>query len=232
MTKKAKVLLVEDEVDVQRANRQYLAEQGYEVYCAETLKNARAILWEYSPDLILLDVMLPDGSGFDLCREIREYSTVPIIFLTAMGEDGNVVGGFSLGGDDYIVKPYSMEIMGARVAAQLRRHGAGSGIIELPPLRIDLASGDAWLDGKPLKLSPKELQLLAYLVEYRGRTLNQAQIYQDVWSAPPETMGNVVKLNMSRLRRKLNLDGEDSCFELISSRQGYRFLRVRYPAAK
>lgn len=232
MTEKQRILLVEDETDVQQANKQYLISQGYDVVCADTLQGARTILWELPPNLILLDVMLPDGSGLDLCREIREYSAVPIIFLSAMGEDGNVVGGLASGADDYIVKPYNMEVMGARVAAHLRRHGGSNGIIELPPLRIDLVSGNVWLNNEAIHMTPKQMKLLAYLVENRGHVLSQTRIYQDVWNASPDTMGNIVRMNISRLRKKLDLDNADSYFDIVSNHHGYRFLRIKYPTAE
>lgn len=232
MIKKTRILLVEDETDVIAANERYLLELGFEVRLAESLHQARAVLWEYPPDLILLDVMLPDGSGFDFCKEVREYSSVPIIFLTAMGADGNVIGGLSLGGDDYIIKPYSMEVMGARVMAQLRRHGINAGVIEVPPLFIDIASGLVRLENMEVTLPRKELQLLVYLVEHQGQELEQERIYQAIWKAPPETMGSIVRKNISSLRGRLPLDGS-GCFELTNtSNLNYLFLRVRYPAAE
>lgn len=232
MVKKTRILLVEDETDVLSANKRYLEEMGFEVYLAETLRTARLTVWEYPPDLILLDVMLPDGSGFDFCKEIREYSGVPIIFLTAMGADGNVVGGFSLGGDDYIIKPYSMEVMGARVMAQLRRHGINTGMIELPPLYIDIASGLVRLENMEVIIPRKELQLLVYFVEHQGQELEPERIYKAIWGGAPETMGSVVRKNVSNLRQKLPLDGS-GYFELTNtSNLNYLFLRVRYPAAE
>ena len=224
------ILIVEDEVDVLRANEQFLKDLGYRVYCAETLKAAWECIWEYPPDLILLDVMLPDGSGFDFCKNLRKYSVAPVIFLTAMGEDASIIDGLSQGGSDYIVKPYSQAVMAARVAAQLHGKAANSPRLELPPLYIDLVAGTVIQNGEKIKMAPKELQLLAYLVKNRGRILTQEQIYADVWDAPPETMGNIVRMNLSRLRQKLRFGSEDSCFDLSSSHRGYRFIRVRYPS--
>lgn len=232
MTKKKRILLVEDETDVLRANEQYLARLGFEVHCAECLQTARAILWEYPPDLILLDVMLPDGSGFDWCREIRKSSSVPIIFLTALGEDGNVVGGLSLGGDDYIVKPYNMEIMGARVMARLRRDGTNAGTVELPPLFIDVASGLVRLEEIEVVLPRKECQLLIFFAEHQGIELDQQRIYEAIWGDAPETMGTLVRKNVSSLRKKLPLDGS-GYFELANTpSKNYLFLRVKYPKAE
>ncbi|ADY55423.1 two component transcriptional regulator, winged helix family [Syntrophobotulus glycolicus DSM 8271] len=225
--KKTRILLVEDETDVLQVNRAFLEEQGYEVCCAETLREARNCLWESPPDLVLLDVLLPDGSGYDFCREIREISLVPVIFLTCMGGDGHIVTGLDRGGDDYIIKPYSFSVLQARVAAQLRRRGTVTGEISLPPLQINLTSGLVRLNGETIDLTRKEFLLLLYLVENRGQELSQAGIYEAVWSAPPETMGNTVRMHVSRLRQKLRLD-EGSAFELSAAGQNYIFLRTVY----
>ena len=224
----ARILLVEDERGVLDVNARFLAGKGYEVLCAETLSEARALFWESPPDLILLDVLLPDGSGYDFCREVRATSSAPVIYLSCLGEDEHIVSGLCEG-DDYMVKPYSLEVMGARVAARLRRNGTIKGRIELPPLMIDLASGNVELNGEAIALTRKEFKLLVYLVENRGRALSQAEIFRAVWEAPPETAGNAVKVNISRLRQKLRLD-DASPFELCTVHgRGYMFLHVRYP---
>lgn len=228
----ARILLVEDDSDVLAVNAGFLHGKGYEVQCIQTLAEARALLWEQPFDLIILDVMLPDGSGVDFCREVRGVSSVMVLFLSCLGEDAQVASGLLGGGDDYMVKPYSLEVLGARVAALLRRSGAIKGKIELPPLYIDLSSGTVVLDGESLLLTRKEFQLLTYLVENRGLALSQEDIYQAVWGGPPETCGNTVKVNISRLRSKLHLN-DASAFELSSvPGRGYMFLRVRYPEAR
>lgn len=231
MNRKVRILLVEDESDVLRVNEQFLLNKGYEVYCADTLHKARNLIWEYPPDLVVLDVLLPDGSGFELCEYIRKGSAAPVIFLTCMGHTENIVNGLSLGGDDYIVKPYSFEVLEARIAAQLRRRGIGSGLLDLPPLSVNLTSGTVRLNGEEILLTRKEFQLLIYLMENRGQELSQAQIFQAVWEATPNTMGNTVKMTISRLRQKLRLE-ESGCFELsTTTNQGYMFLRTGYPVS-
>jgi DNA-binding response OmpR family regulator len=224
--KKPRIMLVEDETDVMRANREYLEEQGYEVLCAETLQEARVCLWETPADLILLDVLLPDGSGYDFCREVRKTSAASVIYLTCMGEDDHIVTGLAEGGDDYIIKPYSLNVLGARIAAQLRRRGSAAGEIVLPPLCINLSAGTVKLNGADIPLTRKEFQLLVYLAENRGQELSQGQIYAAVWGGAPETMGNTVRVHISRLRQKLGLD-DGSAFELSpTANQGYVFLRT------
>ena len=228
---RAKLLLVEDESDVLRVNAHYLKQLGYDVRCAGTLDEARNFIWELPPDLIVLDVLMPDGNGFDFCKSIREITSASIIFLTCLDDDRSVVAGLSGGGDDYIVKPYSLEVLGARIDAQLRRIDSRHGRIELPPLRLNLSAGSVEMEGEEIILSRKEFHLLVYFVENRGKVLTQEQLYAAVWEAPLETMGNTVKVTISRLRQKLKL-GEASCFELSSVPSGgYLFLRVRYSPA-
>ena len=223
--RKARILVVEDETDVLEANRLFLEAEGYEVACAINLKEARNILWERPPDLILLDVLLPDGSGYDFCGEIRGRTAAPILFLTCMNSSEQIVGGFSLGADDYITKPYSMDILSARVAARLR--GAGGGVIALPPLKIDLHTGKVWMDREEIALSARETQLLAFFAENIGREFALEEIYRKVWGETPAgSSGNTVRVHISNLRSKLRLGG-GAPFEIsLAPGKGYVFLRT------
>ena len=137
-----RLLLIEDEADILEINREYFVGKGYHAVCAPTLAQARFQLEDYAPDLILLDVMMPDGSGFDFCAELRQKTNAPIIFLTCRDENESVVKGLLQGGDDYVTKPYDLNILSARVAAQLRRAGImTAGKIELAPLTVDFLAG-------------------------------------------------------------------------------------------
>ncbi len=224
-----RILMVEDETDVLSLNRRHFEEQGYQVDTAKTLDEARAKLWERPPDLVLLDVMLPDGSGYDFCSELRKTTTAPIIYLTSMGHNENIVRGLMCGGDDYIVKPYNLDVLSARVMAQLRRQGlSGAGRIELPPLTIDLHSGKATLNGEDITLAQKELQLLAHLASNAGQELSAEDLYRAVWGEPTGVYKNTVKTHIANLRRKLRLD-DGSAFELCTtSSRNYLFLKVLF----
>ena len=221
--RKTRILIIEDETDVLEANRMFLEAEGYEVACAINLKEARNILWERPPDLILLDVLLPDGSGFDFCGEIRGRTAAPIIFLTCMNSSEQIVGGFTLGADDYITKPYNMDILSARIAARLR--GAG-GVIALPPLEIDLHTGKVRMAGEEIALSARETQLLAFFAGNLGREFTLGEIYRRVWGeAPAGSSGNTVRVHISNLRGKLRLGG-GAPFEIsLAPGKGYIFLR-------
>lgn len=226
---KTKILMIEDEVDVLEINREYFQGKGYEAICATTLEKARFLLEEHAPDLILLDVMMPDGSGFDFCSEIRKKTNAPIIFLTCRDENESVVKGLLQGGDDYVTKPYDLNILSARVAAQLRRSGIiTAGKIELPPLIIDFLSGDVTLDGERIILTQKELQLLGYFALFAGRRLKCEEIYRSAWGETSYSASGTIKTHVANLRKKLKLD-DGGWFELVSSgKNEYIFSKIRY----
>jgi DNA-binding response OmpR family regulator len=228
-TRKPRILVVEDEEGILRVNTKHLEGQGYEVFAAQSLAEAGEALLKQPPDLVLLDVMLPDGSGYDFCRELREITTAPIIYLTSLGERDHIVQGLTGGGDDYITKPCDLEILSARVMAQLRRAGlSGAGRIEMPPLSINLQNSTAVLEGRPVSLTHKELQLLAYLVSHAGRECPAADLYEAVWGAPSNHSTHTVTAHISSIRIKLGLDLE-SPFEIRSTGgKSYMFLKVMY----
>ena len=222
-----RILMVEDETDILSLNKQHFEQQGYEVDAARTLGEARAKLWERPPDLVLLDVQMPDGSGYDFCAEIRKMTSTPIIYLTGMGSDDNIVKGLTEGGDDYIVKPYRLDVLSARVMAMLRRQGlSGAGRIEVPPLAIDLRSGKVTLGGVEVPLTQKELQLLAYLVSNIGQAFSAEQLYSAVWDEIAGVYQNTVRMHISNIKRKLKLD-DGSPFEIaLTGDRRYMFSRV------
>lgn len=227
--KQAKLLLIEDEADVLQINQEYFQGKGYQTICAPTLGKARFFLEEHAPDLILLDVMMPDGSGFDFCAELRQKTNAPIIFLTCRDENESVVKGLLQGGDDYVTKPYDLNVLSARVAAQLRRNGfMSAGIIELPPLTVDFLAGEALLDGEHIALTLKELQLLGCFALFAGQRLSFTDIYRRAWGELSPGAAGTIKTHVANLRKKLRLD-ESGWFELTSAgKSEYIFCKVRY----
>lgn len=227
--KKPRILMVEDEPTILKTNAAYFEAQGYEVAAAASLSDARAALQETHPDLILLDVMLTDGSGFDFCSEVRQQTSAPIIYLTALGAYEDEERGFALGGDDYVVKPYKLNLLAARVAALLRRTGVASGgRLELPPLSVDTNTGLCLLSGQRVNLSQMELRLLYYFMENFGRRIDRDIIYESVWGMPPMNGSHTVREHVYRLRKKLNMAGPDSYFQITSEGRAYLFGKVRY----
>ncbi len=227
--KKSKLLLIEDEADVLEINREYFEGKGYETICAPTLAQARFQLEEHAPDLILLDVMMPDGSGFDFCTELRQKTNAPIIFLTCRNENESVVNGLLKGGDDYVTKPYDLNVLNAHVAAQLRRNGVlSAGKIELPPLTVDFLAGEAALAGEHIPLTLKELQLLGCFALFAGQRLSFDEIYRRAWGEMSPGATGTIKTHVANLRKKLKLD-ENGWFELVSAgKNEYIFSKVRY----
>jgi DNA-binding response OmpR family regulator len=227
--KKAKLLMVEDEVDVIAINKEYFEGKGYDVVCAKTLEKARFQLEEHRPDLILLDVMMPDGSGLEFCKELRNKTSAPIIFLTCRDENESVIKGLLQGGDDYVTKPYNLNVLSARVGAQLRRSGVlTAGKIELFPLSVDFLSGEVILEGKQIFMTQKELQLLGCFAMFAGRRLSYDEIYSRAWGGSSTGAAHIVAVHVANLRKKLG-DTGGSWFELTNSGKGeYIFSKVRY----
>lgn len=213
------VLLVEDDANILRINRRILERAGYAVLCAETLAQARAHLAAQTPDVLVLDIMLPDGSGLDFCAEVRDTTAAPVLFLTALDERHEVIQGLVAGGNDYITKPYDVDEFAARVGAQLRlarlNQQRAKQTLTLGPLTLDMIAQRAFLHGKDMLLQPREWAALMYLAQNEGKSIPARQLYEAVWRLPMQGNANAVKTVLSRLRRKLTGSGY-----IIASRRG------------
>lgn len=222
--RKGRILIVEDETGVRETNAAHLARLGYEVFKAGTIAEAKKLAQETPPDLYLLDVMLPDGSGLDYCHDLRRYSTAPVIFLTCLDESRDIIRGIEEGGDAYLTKPYDLNVLAAQIMAQLRRAGLmGVGRVELPPLTVDLGRGEAVLEGKVTPLSQKEAQLLSYLATNAERSFTREELFRAVWGEGIDT--GVVRKYISVIRKKMELD-ESSPIEIVAT-PGGRYLLTR-----
>ena len=177
----AKILIVEDNKDILYANRTMLELSGYEVLSAETLGAAKTVCRENNIALILLDIMLPDGSGLDWCRELRQNSDVKILFLTALGADRDVLAGFRAGGDDYLEKPYHMEELLLRIKALLRRKTADVSKREFGNVLFSEYALTASSGGRDLLLRQKEYAVLKFLCDNAGTLFRAKEIYEIVW---------------------------------------------------
>ena len=209
MTNSGTILLVEDDEDLNNANRRALELMRHTVHAARTLAQARAILDGTEPDVILLDVMLPDGDGFTFCREIRERTQAHILFLTAKAEHEDLLNGLAIGGDDYITKPFHVRELLARVEAAMRRRKIGLPLqaISKGRLEINLASNQAFVNGEDLLLSQKEFSILCLLAQNEGKVLDARQIYETVWKRLIGNDMNAVRMAISRLRKKIATAG-------------------------
>lgn len=227
------ILVVDDEERMARFIRLNLEHDGFQV--VEAFKGMQAIqaLRDSMPDLILLDVMLPDLDGFEVLKLIREISAVPVIMLTAKGEEDDRVHGLELGADDYITKPFSPRELVSRVHAVLRRTEALSGmgsrdLIEVDDrLKIDFGRREVWLDGKLVKLRPTEYRLLFHLVQNAGWVMTYDQLLSKVWGYEYRDEPHYVRLYINYLRQKLEKDPADPKYILTERGVGYRFYDFR-----
>ncbi len=212
-----------------------LEHDGFQVIEAYNGQQAMEKLRTGLPDLVLLDVMMPDIDGFEVLRMIREISTVPVIMLTAKGEEDDRVRGLELGADDYITKPFSPREMVSRVRAVLRRTetaaGATHGLIEVDDrLKIDFDRREVWLDGKLVQLRPTEYRLLYYLVQNAGWVLTHDQILAKVWGYEYRDEPHYVRLYINYLRKKIEKDPANPKYILTERGVGYRFVDFRRQA--
>jgi two-component system response regulator RegX3 len=223
---KRTILLVEDETSIREPLAEALRSEGFETLVAgsvaEALEQARR-----EPDLVLLDVMLPDGSGFEVCRELRRDSQVPIIMLTARGDEADRVVGLELGADDYVVKPFSGREVVARIRAVLRRAAAPEPAddrpLEVADVRLDPSRHQVTLRGEPLELSRKEFELLQLLMRNAGSVVTRERLIDEVWD--PNWFGSTKTLDVhvSGIRRKLGDDpGEPRYLHTVRG-VGFRF---------
>lgn len=204
--KKPVILLVEDNIKILDANERVFLSEGYEVVTATSLAQARAALDKIRPDVIVLDIMLPDGSGLNYIAEIRQKTTAPVLLLTALDEKDDLLYGLRAGGDDYITKPYDIDELAARVGAALRREQLRAQRVEtltFGPLELDTISGQAFLSGEDMLLTQKEFALLLLMAQNSGRMIPAEELYECVWNQPMAGNDHSVKNAIYRLRKKL-----------------------------
>lgn len=218
-----KILIVEDEENIRELLRLYLEREGYEIREAANGVEGLKLWKSENPDMLLLDVMMPMMDGWQVCRAIREESTVPIIMLTAKGETSDRVSGLEMGADDYIVKPLEMREVVARVRAVFRRFAPeDSGKISFDKLVIDKQAYDLVVDGKRIDAPPKEIELLYFLASSPNRVFTRAQLLDDVWGFDYFGDTRTVDVHIKRLREKL--EGVSDKWELKTVwGVGYKF---------
>jgi DNA-binding response OmpR family regulator len=220
MNNQGYLLLVEDDRDVQANNKKALARRGYTLKLAYTLADARALVVGETPRAVILDIMLPDGSGLDFLREIRETANVPVLLLTALNTSADILKGLDSGGDRYIPKPYDLTLFLAEVEALLRRASVMPKTIMIGPLRLETLSDTAYMNGEDMLLSRKEFSLLLMLTQHRGKVMSADYLYESVWGQPMAGSVNALKVTMSNLRGRL--DGSE--FTIAVKRgKGYVF---------
>ena len=208
---KLKVLVVDDESRMRKLVKDFLVKSNYDVVEAEDGQQAVDIFFEQNDiALIILDVMMPKMDGWQVCREIRAYSKVPIIMLTAKSDERDELQGFELGVDEYISKPFSPKILVARVEAILRRTSQVSAddLLEAGGIRIDKAAHSVTVDGQPIELSYKEFELLTYFVENKGIALSREKILNSVWNYDYFGDARTIDTHVKKLRSKMGAKGD------------------------
>jgi two-component system response regulator RegX3 len=203
---KRTILLVEDEESITTPLAEALERDGFRAAIAHTAGDALEQARVQRPDLVLLDLMLPDGSGLDVCRELRAGSNVPIIILSARGEEADRVVGLELGADDYVVKPFSAREVIARIRAVLRRAAAPAAArapIEIGPVRLDPAKRTVIMEDRPVELARKEFDLLALLMQEAGTVVSRERLIDEVWDVNWFGSTKTLDVHVSALRKKL-----------------------------
>jgi two-component system response regulator RegX3 len=227
------ILLVEDESSIALPLAAALEREGYATRITGSAPEAIALAAELQPDLLLLDVMLADGSGLDVCREVRRHSSVPIIMLTARGDETDRVVGLELGADDYVVKPFSARELVARIRAVLRRIPDGAAApsgapapaaqLRIGGVTVDTAQRRVLLDGEELALTRREFDLLALLAANAGTVLTRERLIDEVWDANWFGSTKTLDVHISTLRKKLGDDAVDSRYLHTVRGVGFRF---------
>jgi two-component system phosphate regulon response regulator PhoB len=225
-----KILIIEDEPDIRKTLEYNISREGYKVVCASSLSKGKEHINSSDFSLILLDLMLPDGSGLDLCREIKsdkDKSSTPIIILTAKDDEVDKVVGFELGADDYVTKPFSVRELILRIKAVLKRGAEKKETLEVQrqfgELIMDIDSHEVFVNNEQIILTALEFRLLRQLVDRRGRVQSRDQLLSDVWGYSSEVSTRTVDTHIKRLREKLGTMGK---YVQTIRGVGYKFSRT------
>ena len=221
-----RILVVEDEMQIARTLRDYLEVAGFEVTAVGDGESALASARGWRPDLVVLDLGLPGMDGLDVARELRRASTIPIVMLTARGEESDRIVGLELGGDDYLVKPFSPKELVARVRAVLRRTsgaGAGAEVLRAADVEVDLTKMRVRVGDRPVDLTPTEFQLLATLVREPGRVFTRGQLLDALHGVTIDSYERAIDAHVKNVRRKIEPEVGRPRYLLTVHGVGYRF---------
>jgi two-component system KDP operon response regulator KdpE len=221
----ALVLVVDDEPQILRALQTNLRGAGYDVATAATARDALAAAAMRPPDAVILDLVLPDGSGVDVARELRSWSAAPILVLSVVGDESEKVAALDAGADDYVQKPFGIDELLARLRALLRRAGPSTEpVLEVGELVIDLDKRLVTVDGRRVQLTPNEFDLLRVLAQNEGKLMTHPTLLREVWGPAYGTESHYLHVYVSQLRRKLEDDPSRPRYLLTEPGAGYRFV--------
>ena len=225
---RARILVVEDEAEIRRVVRLILEAEGYEVFDADSVQRGRIEAGTRRPDLLVIDLGLPDGDGVDLIRDLRQWSAAPVIVLSARSGEDDKIAALDAGADDYLAKPFGGGELLARIRAQLRRHlqqtPSGATAIEFGEVRIDLPRRVVEQRGTPLHLTPIEYKLLTCLATQPDRVITHQQLLKAVWGPGHAQDTHYVRVHMANLRKKIEADPSMPKHLLTEAGIGYRFV--------
>ena len=220
-----RVLVVDDEQQILRALRTSLKGAGYEVDTADTAESALTAAALRPPDAVILDLVLPDGNGIDVARELRRWSSAPVIVLSAVGEERQKVAALDAGADDYVTKPVGIDELLARLRAALRRTTPGvEPVITIGELVVDLEKRAVSVDSRPVHLTPHQYELLRVLAVNKGKLLTHKALLREVWGPGYGSESNLLHVNVSQLRRKIEPDPARPRYILTEPGAGYRLV--------
>jgi two-component system KDP operon response regulator KdpE len=220
-----RVLVVDDEPQILRALRTTLRGAGYEVETAETAEGALTAAAAHPPEAVILDLVLPDGDGTDVCRELRTWSDAPVIVLSAVGEERQKIAALDAGADDYVTKPFSVDELLARLRAVLRRAAPSQEpVLEVGELRIDVPERIVTVGGRRVRLSPHEFDLLRVLAQNQGKLLTHRMLLREVWGPAYQVEAHYLHVYVSHLRRKIEPDASSPRYLLTEPGAGYRLV--------
>ncbi len=230
MSGTTRILVVDDEPQILRGLKIILRAAGYTVDTAETKAAALAALAARPPDALVLDLVLPDGGGVEVCRELRRFSRLPVLVLSAVGDEREKVRALDAGADDYITKPFGTDELLARLRAVLRRAADVSGdpIVRIGELSIDVLDRRVSRDGEEIHLTPLEFDILRVLAQHHGRLVTQRQLLQDVWGPEYALETHYLRVHVAHIRAKLERDPSRPTHLITEAGVGYR---LRDPAA-
>lgn len=225
-----KILIIDDEVEICELISIYLKKNGFIPITANNGSDALNLTSLHNPDLIILDILLPDTDGLELCQELRKTTKCPIIFLSAKSSDMDKILGLTVGGDDYITKPFSPSVLVARVKAHLRRKRLSTPqvdtentIISFPGIKIDLSSHSTYIDNKSVALSQKEFDILLLMAQNPNKVFSHGQLYDYVWGADNIGDTRTVMVHISNLRKKIEKDHANPKIIVNIKGVGYKF---------
>jgi len=227
-----RILIIEDDSDLSEFMSWQLQREGYQVQASKQAIEGLAQLREWRPNLIILDIMMPDMTGWEACQRIREFSDVPIIFTTALGTEKDVVRGLDLGADDYLVKPFGIKELNARIRAVLRRQKPDevrNNVYTNGKLWVNLDTHQVHVNDQPVELTPIEFKLLSCLIEHEGKVVTHHYLLTQGWGQEHEAERHYLKLYIWYLRQKIEADPTHPRLILTQRGVGYRLVRALEP---